>query len=157
MFPNALPSEKAAVVGTIDPDAYAAADDTPYVSDYVDMADFNQLLAVLLAGTVAASVTINAKLVQATSAAGAGAKDVTGKAITALTTADSDKQVLINCRADDLDAAGGFRYVALSVTISDSASPDAAAADFGAVLLGFDPRYGPADDYDLASVDEIVN
>ena len=154
---NQLPSEVAAVVATIDPDAYTASDDTPQTSDWVDMSRFESLLSVLAAGTIAASVTINAKLEQATSAAGAGAKDITGKAITALTTADGDKQVLINLRGEEMDASGGFRYARLSVTISDSASPDAAAADFGAVLLGFFPKYGPASDNDLASVDEIVN
>lgn len=155
---NVLPSERAAVVGTIDPDAYTASDDTPQTSDWVDMSRFETLLAALMTGTVAATVSITAKLEQATSAAGAGAKDITGKSITTLSAAaDSDKQVLINLRGEEMDVTNGFRYARLSVTISDSASPDAAAADFGAVLLGFDPRYGPAQDYDLASVDEIVN
>lgn len=154
---NQLPSEVAAVTATIDPDAYAADDATPYTSDWMDMGDFESALAILQAGTIAASVTINAKLEQATSAAGAGAKDITGKAITALVTGDSDKQALINVRGEELDAQNNFRYVRISVTISDSASPDAASADFGAVLLGFYPKYGPASDNDLASVDEIVN
>lgn len=157
MFPNALPSEKIAVVGTIDPDAYTADDDTPQTSDWVDMADWHQVMAVGLLGTLAATIGIAAKLEQATSSAGAGAKDITGKAITALDGDDDDKQFVINCRADELDQAGGFRYARLSMTISDTASPDAAAADAGAVLLGVDPRYGPADEHDLASVAEIVN
>lgn len=154
---NQLPSEVAAVAATIDPDAYTAADDTPQTSDWVDMADFESALAVLMTGTVAATVSITAKLEQATSAAGAGAKDITGKSITTLTTADGDKQVLINVRGEELDVSNNFRYVRLSVTIADSASPDAAAADFGAAVFGFFPKYGPASDHDLASVDEIVN
>jgi len=31
-----------------------------------------------------------------------------------------------------------------------------ATSDVGAVILGLDPRYAPASDFDLASVDEIV-
>ncbi len=153
---NQKPSEVAAVVATIDPDAYAAADGTPQTSDWFDMSKFECALATLMAGTVAASVSITAKFEQATTSGGTP-KDVSGTSITTLTTADSDKQVLINLRADDLDIANGYRWARLSVTIADSASPDAAAADFGALVQGFFPKYGPASDNDLASVDEIVN
>lgn len=153
---NQKPSEIAAVIATIDPDAYSAADETPQTSDWFDMSKFECALATIMTGTVAASVTITAKIEQATTSGGTP-KDVTGTSITALTTADGDKQVLINLRAEDLDAANNYRWARLSVTIADSASPDAAAADFGAVVHGFFPKYGPASDNDLASVDEIVN
>lgn len=158
MHINSLPSERAAVVATIDPDAYACSDVTPQTSDWVDMSKFDTVMAVALVGTVPATGGVELKLEQATSSAGAGAKDISGKSATALAAAaDSDKQVVINVRGEELDVANSFRYVRLSATLTDSASPDAASIDFGAVLLGFDAKYGPASDNDLASVDEIVN
>lgn len=141
------PSDRARVVATIDPDAYAAG---TYTSDWVHMGLFDSMLAVVLAGDLGVGATLDAKLQQATDSAGTGAKDITGKAITQLTQAgtDSDKQALINCRSEELDVAGGFDYVRLSMTVATAAS------DCGAVVLGFDARYGPATDLD--SVDEIV-
>jgi hypothetical protein len=145
-----LPSEIAAVVATIDPDAYTAA---TYVSDYADMGDFKKMMAVILAGELGTSGTIDAKLRQATDSSGTGVKDITGKSITQLTQAgtDSDKQALITVDAEELDVAGGFSHVCISMTVATATS------DAGAILLGFEPRYSPANDNDLASVDEIVD
>lgn len=143
------PSEVAAVVGTIDPASLTA---NTYVSDWVDMSKFEQVLAVILLGAIATNGTFNAKLRQATSNAGANAKDISGKAVTELTEAgtDGNKQVLVQCHGDELDVAAGFSFVALSVTTAT------AATIAGAALLGFNPTYGPASSNDLASVDEIV-
>jgi hypothetical protein len=139
----------AAVVAVIDPDANGAGTLT---SAYVDASKFEQLMAIVMAGDLGTSATLDAKLVQATSAAGANVTDISGKAITQLTQAgtDSNKQAIIQVRADELDVAGGFRYVALVLTTA------VATSDSGAVVLGFTPTYGPANDYDLAAVDEIV-
>lgn len=146
---NSLASERAAVLATIDPDVTTAS---TVVSDYCDMSKFGRVMAILLAGTLGSSATLNAKLVQATDASGTSVKDITGKAITELTEAgtDSDKQAIINCMAEELDVEGGFTHVALSVTVA------VATSDIGAVVLGFDARHEPASDNDLASVDEIV-
>lgn len=143
------PSDRAAVVGVIDPDAYGAA---AYSTAWIDMAKFEKLLAVVMAGTLGSSATLDAKMEQATDAGGTGVKDVTGKAIAQLTQAgtDSDKQALINLRADEMDVNGGFRFARLTMTVGTATS------DAGAVVLGFDARYQPGSDADLASVDEIV-
>lgn len=143
------PAEKAAVAATIDPASLSA---NTYVSDWVDMADFEQVMAVILVGAISTNGTLDAKLRQATDASGTGAKDIAGHAITQLTQAgtDSNKQVILQTRQDLLDVDGGFRYVALSLTTATAASIA------GAVLLGFNPTYGPAYNYDLDSVDEIV-
>lgn len=143
------PAEKAAIAATIDPASLTA---NTYVSDWVDMADFEQVMAILLLGAITTNGTVDAKLVQATDASGTGAKDIAGHAATQLTAAgtDSNKQVILQTRQDLLDVDGGFRYVALSVTTATAASLGAA------VLLGFNPTYGPAYANDLASVDEIV-
>lgn len=146
---SSLSSERFALVATVDPDAYTTG---TFTSDYVDMGDFERLLAVVAAGTLGSSGTLNAKLVQATSAAGAGKKDITGKAITALTEAgsDSDKQALINLKSDELDVVNSFRYVAVELTLATAGS------DAAVLVFGEKARYQPASDYDLASVDEIV-
>jgi len=149
MTMNALPSEKVAVLATVDPDVLTAA---AHTSDYVSLADFESIMAIVMAGTLGSSATMDAKLVQATDASGTDSKDITGKAITQLTEAgtDSDKQAIINCRAEELDLDNGFTHVALTITVATASSAG------GGVILGLNPRYAPASDNDLASVDEIV-
>lgn len=145
---NRLASERVAVVATIDPDAYS---NSTYTSDWVDVSKFQSLMAVVMLGDLGAECDLTAKLEQATDSNGSGAKDITGKAITTLTHSpvDSDKQAIINCRAEDLDADNSFCFVRLSVTNS-------VTSDFGAIILGVDARNGLASDNDLSSVDEIV-
>jgi ethanolamine ammonia-lyase small subunit len=147
-----LPSEKVAVLATIDPDAYSAITAYTLTSDWADMTKYPEALAVIMVGTIATSGTVDAKLQQASSSTGAGAKDITGKSITQLTQAgtDSDKQALINVREDELDVANSFTHVRLAVKNATG------AADFGAVLLGLSPTHGVANDNDLSTVDEIV-
>lgn len=146
---NAKPSEMVAVVANIDPDAYAASTVT---SGWVSLRDFGAVMAIIQAGTLGASATLDAKLEQATDTSGTSAKDITGKAITQLTQAgtDSDKQSLINCRADELDVENGFDCVRVSLTVGTATS------DAGAVLLGVNPARGHASDFDATTVDEIV-
>lgn len=146
----ALPHERIGIVATIDPDAYTAA---TYVSDWVDMQDWpGGIMAVVMAGDLGASGTIDARLRQATDSSGTGAKDITGKMMTQFTQAstDSDKQAVITLLADQMDVAGGFRFAALSMVVA------VATSDCGAIILGMNPSYGPATDVDLASVDEVV-
>jgi hypothetical protein len=146
---NAKPSEICAVVANIDPDAYAAS---TVVSGYVNMRDFTSAMAIIQAGDLGASATLDAKLVQATDTSGTSSKDITGKAITQLTQAgtDSNKQVLINVRPEELDVDNGFDCVAISMTVATATS------DAGAMLLGFFPSRGPATGVDATTVDEVV-
>lgn len=147
MHTNSLPSERAAVVGAIDPDAYSA---NTYTTGYIPLKDFLRFMAVIMVGTMASSTTLNAKLVGYTDSGGSGAADITGAAITQMTAAgsDSDKQAVINLNTDSL-AGSGLTHFRLSVTTATD------VIDFGAVVLGFDPRHGPASDNDAATVDEI--
>lgn len=149
MTPNNLPSERAAIVGVIDPDVTAAGDVS---TGWVAAKDFHNFMAIVFAGTLGSSATLDAKIEQATDSSGTGAKDVTGKAITQMTQAgtDSDKQAIINVKQCDLDIANSFTHLRLTVTVATASS------DAGGVLLGFDPAYGSANDYDAATVDEIV-
>lgn len=146
---NLLASDRVAVVGVIDPDAYGAG---AVSTDWVDMSKFATLMGVVKVGTMETGSTVDAKIEQATDASGTGVKDVAGKAITQLTEAgtDSDKQAVINCRVDDLDIANDFTHARLTMTVAVDSS------DACATVLGMDPRYGSASDNDLASVDEIV-
>ena len=109
-------------------------------------------MAIVFAGTLGSSTTVDAKLEQASDSSGTGAKDITGKSITQITQAgtDYDKQALINCHSEELDVANGFNHVRLSITVATATS------DVGGVVLGFAPRVSPVSGNDLASVDEII-
>jgi hypothetical protein len=146
--PNIKPNQEATLIAVIDPDAYPAA---TYTTGWVAMGtDFDSIQAIVFAGTLGASATLDAKLEQATDGSGTGAKDITGKAITQLTQAgtDSDKQAIILCRSDELDVTNGFDFVRLSMTVGTATS------DAGACVLGHNARYAPATD--ATTVDEIV-
>ena len=147
--PNILASHHAALVGVIDPDVTAAG---AVSTGWVNMANFERLMAVIFAGTLGASATVDAKLEQATDGSGTGVKDVASKAITQLTQAggDSDKQSIINLSADELDVNNSFTHARLTITVATATS------DIGGALFGLVPRYGPASDNDAASVAEIV-
>lgn len=146
---NKLPSEAVALVGVIDPDAYAA---NTYTSGYIPLKNFRRFMATILVGTMGALATLNAKLVAYTDDQGNGATDITGATIAPLTQAgnDSDKQAIINLNTDAL-AGSTFTHFRLSVTTAVE------AVDFGAVVHGFDPRHAPASDFDASTVDEIVS
>ncbi|HEY7824691.1 MAG TPA: hypothetical protein VIG24_17755 [Acidimicrobiia bacterium] len=145
MNPNILLSDRVRVAGAIDPDAYAAGTVT---TGWISMATYGSLLAIVMAGTLGSSATLDAKIEEAKDSSGTDAQDLTDKAITQLTQAgtDSDKQALINVRSDELSA--DFTHVRLSMTVGTATS------DAGAVVLGGDARFEPATD--AASVDEIV-
>lgn len=147
---NALASELAAVIGNIDPDAYAAGTVT---TGWIDASTFHQFMAIVQAGDLGVSATLDAKLEQASDGSGTGAKDVTSKAITQLTQAgtDSNKQAIINLRPEELDIANGFNHFRLSMTVA------VATSDAGAVVLGVNARQGAASDNDATTVDEIVS
>ncbi len=148
---NRLLSEIAAVVATIDPDVYTAS---TYLSDAIDMAKYDQLVGVGMVGTLGSSATATFRYVQATTSGGTYKAISPAIATTALTQAvspdDSDKQVVLNLRAEQLDAANNFRWVKLEMVIGTATS------DAGAIVFASGSRYGPAHDNDLASVAEIV-
>lgn len=143
---SAYLSEQLAVVATIDPDAYSAG---TYDSDAVDMSKFERAMFVVAAGDLGTSATIDFKLQESDQAAGTYT-DLVGKAITQLTQAgaDSDKQAIVEIKADEL--AEGKRYVRGRLVVG------VAASDAGVVAFAGDARRRPVTDDDLASVDEIV-
>ena len=146
-MPSYKPSDEIAVLGTVDPDANATG---AFNTDWADFEYFETMMAIVQAGIIVASGTLDFKLQQATSSTGAGAKDVSSKSITQFTTGDNAKQAIVNLRADELDVANSFRYARGVMTLTT------AGADASAILLGCQPKHGPASGHDLASVDEIV-
>lgn len=152
---NMLVSEGADIIATIDPDAYSA---NTYTSDVFDMSKYERVIAIVMAGDLGSSATLDAKLQHGAASNLSDAEDITGKAITQLTQAgtDSDKQAVIELRPDEMKGAalsfksGTTRYARLSMTVG------VAASDCGAIVLGFGRRQGVGSDNDLASVDEVV-
>lgn len=135
-----------AVVACTDPDAYTTATIT---DDIIDMANFEQVMFVVMAGTLGSSATIDFQVYQSTAANMSPEVVISGAAITQLTEAgtDSDKQAIVVVRQSDLTA--GYRYIRGTLTVATATS------DAGMLALGFYPTFGPATDYDLTSVDEV--
>ena len=140
-------SEAVAVVACIDPDAYTTGAQT---SDWIDMADFERVMFIVQAGSLGSSATLNFKVQQSAAANGANPADITGKEITELTEAgtDSDKQAIVEVAAAEL--TDGYRYIAGVMTVGTATS------DAGVIAIAANPNYGPASDYDLADLAEIV-
>ena len=112
MFPNAKPSELAAVLATLNPVSQSAATVT---TGWISAKDFFSFAALIQTGSLGTSATVDAKLQQATDSSGTSAKDITGKAITQIVKATGDnKQAIINLRPQELDVNGGFSYFRLS-------------------------------------------
>lgn len=148
MNPNVKLSEVVAVMATLDPASVVAS---TVVTAWVPMANIGKLSAFIQTGVLGASATVDAKLRQATDAAGTGAKDITGKAIVQIVKASGDaKQAFIEMRAEDLDVNNGFGFAALSVTVG------AAASQLSAILIGSGARYTPASTLNQAGVVQIV-
>jgi len=141
---TALGSEQWAVIGVVDPDANTAA---AYDTDEIDMSKWHRVMAVVQTGILGASATIDFKF-QDSATSGGSFADVSGKSITQLVKADDDdKQAIVNLRYDELNDSARYAKGVLTV--------GTATSDCSCVILG-QPRYAPASDNDLASVDEIV-
>ncbi|CAJ4439879.1 Uncharacterised protein [Burkholderia pseudomallei] len=149
MFPmNVKATEQVAVLGAIVPSSQAAGTAN---TGWLSAAQFQKFLAIIQAGAMGSGGTIDAKIQQATDSSGTNAKDITGKAITQLAAAGGgDVEVEINLDAQELDTNGGFGFIQLSVTTATAASGTSG------LVLGFLPRYGPASDFNAASVAQIV-
>lgn len=139
-----------ALVAAIDPDAYAAG---TVITDEIDMAVWEKVIFVVMAGTLGTSATVDFSVKGgASSNAGSHSTAVTGKAITQLTDAgsDDDKQAIVEVSHQECGAQG-LRYIEGSLVVA------VATSDAGAVAFGVPRNYGPAHKLDLASVDEIVS
>ena len=145
MDTNIKLSEKLAILATLNPASVAPS---TVLTSWVLANNFHSILAVLQAGVLGSSATLNASLQQAQDSSGTNAKAVGAHAITAITS--NNVQALLECRTDELDSANGFIYVALSVTVG------VAASLIGATLIGGNPRSFSSAGLDQAGVVQIV-
>jgi hypothetical protein len=140
--------ERCAVLGTIDPIALAVGSANTGV---VDVSLWEKIVFLVKVGVLGASGTVNFLVKGDTASGGAFATTVTGKTITALTQAGSDsaKQVWVEVDANVLSVQG-FRYVRGTITTAVATSP------VDVTVLGFGCSYPNANQYNVASVKEIV-
>lgn len=149
-----LPSEHVAIVGAIDPDANAAGSPA---TGWIPVKDYHSFMAILQTGILGTAATLIAKLEQADSAAGANAKDITGKTTVVVTETSAsppdtnDKQHIINLKQEELDIEGGFFWFRMISTVA------VATSDYSGLVLGLGSRYGPATENDAATVVQIIN
>lgn len=133
--------EKVAVVGAAGPGVAGT-----YSTGWIKADQFLRYLGVAAAG--AAVTTFDAKFEQATSAAGAGAKDVTTKVATQLADGANKQVVLGLVPETDLDIAGGFSFFRLTAT--------SVAGPSGVTVFGVDGVNGPAKNFDASSVAQVL-
>lgn len=113
-------------------------------SGYVDLADYHRTFTWLHVGTPAGASTIDVALWEATSAAGAGAALIAGKAITQVVAADAGVYVGIELRPEELSS--GFSFVQAVVTVGT------AAYTYSLVVFGLTSRYEPVGVTDFAEI-----
>jgi hypothetical protein len=148
MNPNALLSEDVGVLATLDPVSQGAGTIT---TGWINAGNFLKFMALIQTGVLGAAATVDAKLQQATDAAGTGVKDIAGKAIVQIVKATGDnKQAEINLRPEQLDVNNGFGFVRLSLTVGTAASL------VGASVLGAFPRQGTGGDKNQAAVVQTI-
>ena len=144
---HSQPSEKLTIAGIAGPQTIA---NTAVLSSALDMSKFEEALFLLCLGDMAAE-TIDFKL-QASATSGGTYADIPAKAITQLAasaTANDNKQVLINLKAEKMPT--GTQFVKASA-ITGGATGGSACI----LALGLRPRFGPASDDKLASVVQTV-
>jgi len=145
MTPNARLSEQISLLATIDPSSAGVGSVS---TGWVSAANHERFMAQVNTGALGSGGTVDAKLQQATDSSGTGAKDVANKAITQITA--NNKQALIDLRADELDANGGFSYFRLTMTIG------VAASLVGAAVIGSVARSEPASALNQTATNQIV-
>ena len=101
-----------------DADVYAIGVHAPAL--YRSLGNHQRAVLIVHVGTIAAAGTVDVALLQATDAAGTGAKAIAGKNITQLTQAggDSGSSVAIELRTEELDVDGGFSFVGGTLTVA---------------------------------------
>lgn len=145
--PNSRFSDRVAIVGAIDPDAYSAGASYDKLTDAIDMSRFGRVAFIVAAGDIDSTGTVDFKVTQAAEADG-DYTDLAGKAITQLTASDDDKQAVVEVAAAELGAGKRFIKGALRTATAGS--------DAAVIALALDAREEPASAQSLDSVVEIV-
>lgn len=116
---------------------------------WLSMRDYHKAVVVIDIGAIAANGTVDFKLTQATDDAGAGAKDITGKAITALGDADDNSVVVVELDASELDVSNNYDHINGELSLGGHA-----AILCQAVCIRYQSRFKAVDASNLA---EVVN
>lgn len=145
---NVLASERIAIIGTVDPAAGIAA--VTY-TDVIDMSKWHQALGLFILGNMADGDSVVCAAYRCDSA---GNNVAAIKTETLGAAAGNDNtQVVIGVRGEDLHPQATYnRYIKFGITNGAGGGGVACV-----VALGVDPKYGPASDSDLASVQAIEN
>ena len=143
---NARINEQSVLLGVVPP---VTGIQSGVNSGWIDMSTERQLLCIVNGG-VASVGSIDVKLQQATSGAGAGAKDISGKAITQITA--DDQTATIELSAWELDRANGFTFVSADVTTTDATDA------VGVVLIGgVKGRYLPSTTISDEDIEQTIS
>lgn len=106
----------------------------PASGSYIDVAQFERFVFLILAGTLDTALTCQ---VQQATAVNGTAKDITG-AVTTVGTGDDNKWHIIEVQTDQLDINNDYRYVTLDITGA------AGSNDYLAIVfLGLNPGEQP--------------
>lgn len=131
LTPNSKISESLALVGAIIPASLSGA---TAKTDWIPVKNFVNFIVTGQVGALTATGTLDCKIQQATSVSGTGAKDITGKAITQITS--PNQSFTIDLRSAELDVANGFNFIQVSMTNAT------AACTCGLTVYG-NSKYGP--------------
>lgn len=139
-------SEALALVSTIDPQTVANSEK---IGDYVDMADYHEIIAIFSLGNMAAE-TIDCRLQEALTSAGGSAQAAKSATQLAAHASNNDNtQIIISLKSEDMDTDDSYRYVAPRMVTGNTTGGAASC-----VVLGL-PKNLPATDFNLASVQEV--
>ena len=139
-------SQMCAVIGTIDPQL---ATSKAFTSDVMDASLYDSILFIVQTGTVSScSGKLKLQVYEGTATATV-TTSVGATTWTATATGDNNIQFLYDLDCADLSGPN-YRYVKGKLTVSGNSG-----AYISMVALGFKPRFHPASDGDLASVQVI--
>lgn len=141
------PTDEYAIVGVVDPDVLVTT--TTHDTDTIDMSLWDSVSFIVSVGTFGTAAALDFVVRESAASDMSSPSNISGKAITQLVDGDDDKQAIVNVRSDELSA--GMRYIDGRATVGTE------TIDGTIIALGFHPRYAPAKDNDLGSVDEIVD
>lgn len=110
-----------------------------YDTGWVSLQNYHRAVAIMNVINMGVGGTVDMDIRQATTTAGAGAKAIAGKSLTALTQAggDVDSDCAIELRTEELDVTNVFDCVSLRVTVAG------APAVVSYRLYGLIPRFPP--------------
>lgn len=136
-------TELFAIMSTVDPVSAVSGVNT---GDQIDMYEFHEAVFIAQAGALVNGGSLHLDIWGGT-ASGTPSAVITGKQSTTSTTTAT--QLVIRVTSEEV-AAQSYRYIWPFLTVVTTSVP------VSLVGLGVHPRYGPADELDLSSVEEII-